>query len=298
MINKKIIKTEGMAGLLYTRNLCGDYVAADSAIKGDSYKCPFCDCDMHVTKSSAGMKYFARNPGSVHTHAICISVESKKVQHSFDGLNPSKLIGGLCHVSPRGGTSRESGNALDPGGNSEGGHDPEIKNNKFSSLKQIYDAGIYYLNPDDQQGEHKVSEYIITFKYGHQFFTNPDFRLGCRIVMARYDGFDSKAQSIIFSQFNSDYSVKFRLVFTKKSDFKIIRDKFAVFAEDEQTGKTILVKKHMVQDVLIACDNWEYVSRGICSGNCSYSYNCERCCGMYQAVFTSKKQLYLIPSDH
>ena len=299
MLEEKKIKAEGMVGLFYARIPHGAYISADSAVKGQPYVCPFCNCAMHVTKSSTGMKYFARNPGAVHTDPTCINEERKKVHHSFDRLNPEEFISELCHVSPKGGTKGGGGNTPGPGGNGSGDSEPEIRKSSFSNLKQIYDAGIYHLDPDDRQGEHKVSDFIITFKFGNQFFPKPDFRLGCRIVMARYDRFDSKARAILFSQFiKGGYNVKFRLVFPNINDFKKIRDKFAVFTEDEQTGKTILVKKHMVQDVLLACDNWVFISRDRCQDICSHSHNCEGCCGMYQAIFTAKGQLYLIPSDH
>ena len=298
-LNESNIKKEGMTGLLYSRVENGNYIHANAATKGQKCFCPFCGCAMHPTKSKSGLRFFARNSGAVHTDPICIDLESKKVHHSFEGLKPYELITSLCHVAPRGGNPVGGGPGTPgPGGNGYGDPDAEIKTRPFASLKQIYEAGIYYLDPDDMQGDHKVSDFIITFKYGKQFFTSPGFHLGARIVMARYDGFDSATRSITFSQFSKgDYLVKFRLVFTNNSEFRKIRDKFAHFTEDEITGKTVLVKRHTVQDVLIASDSWELISRDNCPRLCSSSTRCQNCCGMYQAVITNTKQLYLIPSD-
>lgn len=200
MIEISDIKAEGKVGLFFARDLYGKYILADSAVKGQPYRCPFCDCAMHVTKSSTGTKYFARNPGVAHSLLACIIEESKKVHHSFEGQDPETLIGGFCHVNPRDGTKRRVRNTPDTGGNSGGDSEYEMRKSPFSSPKQIYEAGIYHLNPYDKQGAHYVSDFIITFKFGNQFFPKPGFRLGCRIVMARYDGFDSKERSIILSQ--------------------------------------------------------------------------------------------------
>lgn len=296
------IKLEGKAGLYYAYNSEKVYVAASNAINGETYTCPFCGCRMHVTTTKYGKRIFARNPGEVHTNPICVIIDRGGVEHSFKDLEPEKFITSLCHQVPR--TKGPKGKGPAGGENDITPKTDEPENEggklaKFTSLKQISESGIEYLNPNDMQGNHKVSEFILTYKYAKDFFSNPNFDLGARIVYARYLYIDSKNRSIIFSLYGKEFSVKFRLIFPSVTDFKSYRDKFGSYKADASTGKTIFEKHRKEQNVLIACDNWIYIPKSRCEKICSPKETyCNLCCGMYQATFTSSKQIYLIPADY
>ena len=302
MINQKEVelKKDGLAGLFYNRNSAGELVNAEDAKKGEKYTCPVCGCRMHPTTTPTGKKIFARNPGEVHGNPICATIDKKRIKHSFAGLSPDDFISSLCYKSPRRKAPGGDG-PVSPGPNGGGGGNTiEIKNMPFSSLKQIAESGIDHLNPDDRQGEYKISDFIITYRFGGRFFKNPLFSLGARIVYARYIGFDSNSQSIIFAMYGQqeNYSVRFKLLFPKKNDFLKYRDQFGHFSENS-VGKTVFTKNHDEQDVLIACDSWNNIGKDRCSKYCRFSEKyCKNCCGMYQAVFTSKDQMHLITSDH
>lgn len=297
-----MLKEEGRAGLLYAYDPDGKYTRADYAKDGSKYTCPVCKCPMHLTSTKTGKKYFARNPHTQHTNPICITKEKKKEEHSFEGLDPVKFIISLCQSTPRKKGSVEKPGTTGPGGGTE----PKPQENpddgttlrQFSSLKQIAESGIDYLNPNDMQGDHKVSEYIMTYKYAEDFFTNPDFELGARIVYARYSLHDNKTQSLIFTLFiKNKFAVKFRLLFTSSNEYRSVRDKFVKAAPNEK-GRTTLQKTASEQNVLIACDDWYKISKPICNDCCLPKEDyCKTCIGMFQAQYTNSKQLYLLPAD-
>ena len=296
------IKKEGKAGLSYAYNAAKVYVAASDAINGELYTCPFCDCRMHVTTTRGGRRIFARNPGEVHTNRICVNIEHGGVEHSFKDLDPEKFIMSLCHKVPQ--TKGPKGKGPAGGENDIGPKtgEPEDEGGKlakFRSLKQIFESGVDHLSPNDMQGNHRVSEFIMTYKYARDFFSNPNFNLGTRIVYARYLYSDTQNGAIVFSMYDRKFSVKFRLIFPSIKQFKSYRDKFGSYKEDVSTGKTKFEKHYKEQDVLIACDNWIYIPKSRCENICSSKETyCETCCGMYQATFTSSNQIYLAPADH
>ncbi|MCR5357030.1 MAG: hypothetical protein K6E63_06470 [Lachnospiraceae bacterium] len=300
--NLNELKEDGRAGLFYAIDQSGNYVASDQAPAGCKYTCPVCGCAMHLTTTKSGKKIFARDRGRMHTNPICITLERNRKHHTFKGLEPEDFITSLCRVNSKK-ASIERPIRTDSGSNESAAvsqDDKEMTIASFSSLKQIAESGINKLNPDAKQGEHKISEYIITYKYAYQFFSDPSFELGARIVYARFSWTNSNDRALIFSMFMNDKersSVKFRLLFTKLSDFKNYRDKFGTFVENE-TGKTVFKKKYAAQDVLIACDDWYYIDKYSCPDNCNYNAEyCKSCLGMYQAVFTNSKQIYLLPPD-
>lgn len=302
MINASKIKEEGRAGLIYAYDSDGKLTHANDSINGHKYTCPICGCGMHPTTTKGGKRIFARNSGEVHTNPICISIESNQVKHSFEKLTPESLMTSLCYTTPRKkGTS--GGGPVNPepgGGGSVGGDDGEIKSVPFSSLKQIAEAGLDYLKADDMQGEYKISDFIMTYKFAGEFFKDPQFSLGARIIYARYAWVSASTQSIVFSMYSKrdDFSVRIRLIFQKKNEYKKYRDKFGKYKENE-SGKTVFVNHNADQYVLIASDNWAFIPKNHCPKYClSKDGYCDKCCGMYQAVFTSTKQIYLIPADH
>ncbi len=302
-ITRGNIKEEGRAGLLYAYDSSHRYTSAEEAKTGEKYTCPICNCSMHVTTTKSGKKIFARDPKRPHTDPICITIEQKGKIHTFTKLDPQKFITSLCQIAPR---KAGPGVPPPPGGPNPGpdvphplvGNEDDLEEKSFSSLKQIAEAGIDHLDPDDRQGQYKVSDFIMTYKYASRFFSNPTFELSERIIYARFAWEDYETNSLIFTLFTREKaSVKFRLVFLNKKDFLEWRNKFGKWGEDEK-GKAKFIKHHEKQEVLIASDNWvklEDDCHRCCNGNKEY---CKSCYGMYQATFINKKQLYLIPADH
>ncbi len=295
-----MIKEEGKAGLLYAYSLDGVYTYAGNAKKGAKYTCPICGCPMHITTSRIGNKYFARDPGRQHTDPRCLTKEKKGIEYSFKGLDPYSFISSLCRVCSR----KEKKNSEKSDAVTSSDINKSIKTDvteygptdrPFGSLKQIANAGLDLLNPDDIQGDCKISDVILTFKYADRFLTNPNFTLGARIVYARFLWADNKNQALVFSLFSKGrYSVKFRLIFTSKKEFHTYRDKFGSYVEND-AGKTVFKKVNPDQNVLIASDEWYKINSPDCKAYCNSTETfCNSCCGIYQSVFTNKKQLYII----
>lgn len=299
------LKEKGKAGLLFAYDENMHYTAANQAINGRLYTCPICGCPMHVTTTRNGKRIFARNPHHSHTNSICITIERNGGQRSFNNLDPDTFIQSLCKQN----SCKKELNPKHPTFEEVAYKETEIKKvptldtesnlASFSSLKQIAESGIEYLNPNDIQGTHKVYDFIITYKYASNFFTNPNFHLGARIVYVRFSWPDSKNKSLIFSMFiRNNFSVKFCLRFSYWKDFNNYRDKFGRYIVNE-AGKSIFQKNYKEQNVLIACDKWQRIDKSncntICSSNASY---CKSCYAMYQATYTNSKQIYLLPIDH
>lgn len=292
------LKEENRAGLLYAIDANGEIVSAENANPGERYRCPVCNCEMHVCRTPSGKHIFARNPGKHHTDGKCISYESKSIKHTFDTLNPEKFIESLCRVSSKNGnqnvTKPRNTNDSTPGSSDL---DEDIKISSFSSLRQINEE-LDYLDGSITHANHKISDFVLTFKSAPQVFQGSNYELGARIIYCRYIGFDSDRNALFFDSFNYSFTVRFCLLFPKKSEFIAYRKKFGDFCEAEN-GATRFIKKHEVQDVLIACDDWHFIDRQSCN---SYyvcrKADCSKCYGMYQAIFTNSKQLYLIPADH
>lgn len=299
------LKDEDRAGLNYAKDPDDVLKSAYEAVSGIRYTCPSCGCLMHPASTKKGKRFFARNPGQYHTKPACITIESKGVEYTFNGLDPKKFIVGLCHASPR----KKKGPAPGPNPPTPGPNPPTPGNNQpeddfggkqqpFTSLAQIASSLIENLNANDYQGEHKVSDFILTYKYGLDLLCSPGFILGVRIVYGRYLFSINRNRTLVFSMFRDGISVKFCVTFTKHKDYISFRDKFGRYAEDDK-GKTRFKKHYDTQDVLIACDDWRPISRPACAEVCSSDKDyCKSCYGMYQAIFTNSKQIYLIPADH
>ena len=295
------IKEDGRASLAYAYDINNVYTAASQAISGVPYSCPFCGCPIHLVISKTGKRFFVRNPKHMHTNPTCITIESKGKEHTFADLDPEQFIMSLCHVTPR----PKKTTPKDPDGIESGSptKTPSIDDDfalvRFSSLKQIAEAGVDHLKAEDVQGSHRISDFIITYKYAEALFAQPDFTLGSRIVYARYSYSDSTTQSILFTLYTGNFSVRFRLLFTDIKVFKSIRDKFGTFASDAN-GRTKFQKYYDAQYVLIASDSWAHILTPRCRESCNPALDdyCNKCGGMYQAVYTNAKQLYLLPADH
>ena len=295
--NVSMIKETGKAGLAYAHDSDGNYVSAECAVKGEDFYCPFCKCELIRTKSKKGKLFFARRRGTQHIDPRCQLIEQKGVQHSFDNLDPDTWISSLCHTSRKKGPGAERPDEMDnqgkntPPPNKEDTEEFIVRS--FSSLNQIAKAGLDLLNPDDMQGNHKISDFIITYRYADIIFDTPSYDLGARIVYARFIC-SKKPMSLLFFMFNGINTIKFRLLFTKSNEYDKYRKLLNKSVEDDN-GRTRSVKR----DVLIACDEWYYIDRSRCKALCSSSdEHCRNCHGMYQAVFTSDKQIYVIKEEY
>ncbi len=280
-------KEDGRAGLLYALDGNGNYISAEDAVGGEKYFCPGCECKMHAVTSKCGKRYFARNAGEQHTNGKCVSYERGR-KHTFETLDPERFICSLCRVASK----KDNQDGTGPRGVGDG--DPsdqdgdEIKLSPFTSLKQI-------ANEMDYLDVSRVSEFLLSFRNAENVVTGKGFNLGARIVHCRYAAYKGESNALLFDLFCTTLKVRLSLVFTSKKQFLTYRDKFGNFREKEN-GLTRFVKHHDEQDVLLACDNWEFVSFPQCKGNCGKN-ECGKCVGMYQAIFTNSKQLYLIPTD-
>lgn len=281
------IKEEGRAGLLYAKDANGKTIEAEDGITGVLYFCPECGCQVHHVQTQKGNHLFARNPGEQHTSSVCITYEQLKVKHAFYE-DPLKFIRSLCYVTPR--EKHEGGGRNGTTGNNVKGSTTTLSMPHFRSLAQI-SKEIAILDGSTTKNGHPIHDYVLTYKNASEVFRHGS-ALGARIVLCRFKYDDRRNQALIFELFTRDLSVKFRLVFPKRQDFLSYRDKFLERYEADD-GTTKYRKKNDVQDVLIACDDWELLPRSSCRGIC-FSKTCDNCIGMYQCIFTNPKQIYLI----
>lgn len=310
------IKKKGMAGLFYAYDSNGNYVSAKHAIKGERYRCPYCQCEMYAT-TIKGTRIFARMPNTKHESNACKTIERTRLERSFANLDPISFIGSLCHASPKTKDIHNNATAKDisaiPYKCAEGNDpilpldddnilttentksesvDSDAKLMPFQSLRQIAESGIRYLNPNDKQGEYYVSDFIMTYKYAKDFFKRPNFNLGARIVYARSAWHANN--SIYFKMFSrlNDFSVLFQVYFPRTKQYNDYKSKFLTVGK---MGKTTFHK-----EVLIACDNWNNLTSQ-CKQFCYYAHSekgCPKnCLGMYQATFTCAKQIYILPDN-
>lgn len=290
-------KEEGKAGLAYCYSESGIYTPASKAKHGAKYTCPICGAKMHLTRTKKGKYIFARNSGEVHSKFACITIEKSGKERSFAGLEPESFIAGLCRSSPRssGRINHTSNDDVTSNASRSAGISTETEDFSlvcFKNLKEIADSGIENLNSDDRQGTHKISDFVMTFRYARNFFNEPSFILGARIVYARFAFYDFDNHAIIFSLFSHDFSVKFHVFFKEKSDFKHYLD---ILIENKITedGKTVTRKKEG-QNVLIASEDWIFFDEARCKKSCIVNEKyCKNCAGMYHTKFTSRKQIYV-----
>ena len=257
-------KEEGRAGLLFAIRGNDEYISAEDAVSGEKYFCPGCGCKMHVATSKCGKRYFARNAGEQHTNGKCISYERGR-KHTFDSLDPKRFICSLCRVIPKKDVKVGTGSHDVGDGDSKTLDGDETKLLPFTTLKQI-------ANEMDFFDVGKVSDFLLSFRNAENVVKGKGFNLGARIVCCRYAAYKGESNALLFNLFCKRYgatvlTVRFSLLFTSKKEFLAYREKFGMLREMEN-GLTRFVKHHEVQDVLLACDNWEFVFFPQCKGNC------------------------------
>ena len=313
MSDNNIIRDEGKSGLNYAYNSNGDLVKATDAISSVIYTCPCdgCGAKLHVMLTKRGA-VFARYKLEVHLNPICRSIESGAQEKTFENLTPEGFIGKLCRRvqrQPKKPPVVPPTPGKDPGTSSIPPTEPD-RTASFSSLKQIAKSQVQYLKPNDRYGDHRVSDFILTYKYAFEFFRQEDFSLECRIVYARYRYSYSHVRALEFVLFSGSDYVLFLLSFNKQNDYKKYRDQFVTFELNTETGKK-MPRFTGKSEVLIASDMWNPLSEDqylklINSKNSNYAESegknaktlrSGNCYGIYQAVFTNEKQIYIYPND-
>lgn len=136
------------------------------------------------------------------------------------------------------------------------------------------------------------------YKNANKIIKGSHCDLGARIIYCRYAAFSPQSNALLFDLFFKRYNgtlitVRLCLYFPNRKDFMTYLDKFAS-EEPNESGRVQYVRKCEKQDVLIASDNWAFIDREKCNPSCRKRV-CSNCYGMYQAVFTNPKQVYLMP---
>jgi hypothetical protein len=283
-----LLKNKNRAGLLYAIDANGKIIHAENAKAGVRYKCPVCGCDMHVSTTQTGKRIFVRYPGTEHTNSTCITYESKLIRHTFDDIDPEKFILSLCRASTKKGDQNitEHSNA---NGSTRGSpdSDEDIKTSPFTSLKQI-DEEYFFINGYADQGQHKISDIVLSYKSDPEVFLGENHDLGARIIRCLYFKYHPNKNALLFDLFSkaNDYSVVICLFFPNERHFKEVRKKF-VYQKEQENGTS----KYVKHEALIAYDKWRFINKKDCKNLCGKT-SCGNCKGMYQAIYKNPKQIY------
>lgn len=299
------LRDEGFDGLNYAYDSNNVFTFAKNAKPGDQYTCPCCKIPMHLRITKSGKPIFARNPNTVHTHPLCLSMDQNKTKRELGDKSPEELFGGICHVAPHKkdvvnkekNVTETNTCALptDVDSNNE-----FIKVAQASALKHLHEMGIEFLNPDDKYGDYKVSDYVLTYKFAQQCLNDPNYNYKAKSIYVRFLYANSKNSTLVFILFcGKDFSVRYHLIFKSKIDYQKVLGKFGSFIEDSQ-GRYKFEKHYKEQNALICSDDWKHLSKENCNTCChpSNSQYCNSCYGVFQADVTNIGQIFLIPSDH
>ena len=191
-----VVREEGRDGLLYAKDCNGISVAASTAAPHQYYMCEFCGAEMLLT-SRNGEAYFALRKGFEHKNPVCRRITARGTREKTFNVSPEKFIDKLCHeVFPHENQKnpREENNKNTP-------KEPVVRNpgRYITSLSQMYTEGLYLLPPQTKRGEYTISEYLISFKALNSHLLNPSFKLGARIIYARFMFYCSKELMLIFN---------------------------------------------------------------------------------------------------
>ena len=295
--SKGELREKGRMGLLYARNSSGKCVTAENAIAGELYTCPKCGCKVHLFTSKLGKRGFARNPGEQHRSDECRIYEAKSIKHTFENLDPNKFIESLCRAVPP--TDDRDGSGAGGPKNPPSTDDGEMRTALFSSLSQIANE-MDFFDDDTDQGAHKVSDFLLMYKYAKPYIMNCNHVLGARIIHCQYYWNVCKKRFLSFRLFEMDrndevdFSVGFCLEFPNSEDFSK-HWSFFYSTVTSETGRSQCKVKSEKQRVLIASDNWEFLDRQKCRERCGLDSSCCKVCyGMFRAIFTSEKQFHYI----
>ena len=278
-----------------------NYILAEDAVSGEKYFCPDCGCKMHVTTSKLGKRYFARNSGEEHKKDKCAKYEDAGVWRTFDDLEPESFIRNLCMALLRRGGGVVSGPRARNGKDDAGTDDSEIKILPFANLRQIAGAMPGFLDGNTADGKHRISDFLISFRYAHDVIKGDHYELGARIVHCRYITHHDPSKSLMFKIFQRDqrtnqvdFEVRFRLAFPEDTLYQHYRN--MLVEEGVSEGGRCQTCDKKKQDALIASDNWVFSGRPNCNRNCGMK-KCGCCYGLYQAVIVTTDQIYLMKSE-
>lgn len=259
----------------------GNSINASIAQKGQIYYCPFCHCEMFPKTSHLGTDFFAKRKGAEHKHTICTAIERTGKYHSFAASeSPTSLIATFCHTPVS--RPKKKGIQIDDVGNKTEKHTNSIlplvsSFVPFKSLAQIYEYGKFQSSPFEKCGDYVISDYYIHYKWAKQFFADPNFVLGARIVHARFSSYNLKEQVMRFCTFKkNEFEIFFDVYFKRRDLFNSTLKKVCIPFFDPETQRTMYKKL----DVLIAATDWH-----------SFENN------NYYAVIYSSKQIYPISTE-
>lgn len=279
-----------------------DYILAKDAVTGEKYYCPECGCRMHVMTSKLGKRYFARNAGEQHKKDLCRKVENSGVWRSFDNLEPLNCIRDMCLA-----TMRRDGRTASGVGNRSGSDtagvdedDSDIRILPFRTLAQIAEGMPGFVDGETADGRHRISDFLISFKYAHEVMRGPNYQMGARIIHCRYKTHLNSSKTLIFQLFHTpaknapaDFAIQFHVSFPDDNLYRYYIGRLTeTTVSDSGRCKTDDKKE---QDVLIASDDWVFSGRPNCHKICGMK-TCGCCYGLYQAVITSPNQIYPMKS--
>ena len=258
----KINTTEHHVGFPVANDMDGNLTNARDAEKGRIYYCPFCQCEMFPKTSHLGTPFFAKRKGAEHTNSICKTIEKTGKYHSFSASpDPSSLIASFCHVpvsrskKPKTVTQPKTPTSQDCKTSPE-----DATMVPFTSLSQVYEYGNYLTKPFQRCGNYYISDYYIHYKWSQQFFTQPNFVLGSRIIHARFRSYNKQCQTLRFVIFKkNEYEIHFEVYIKDRNLYNKIQKQVYVPVFNPDTGKS----SYKSMDALIASTEWIYSHKQI-----------------------------------
>lgn len=139
-------------GIPYALDDEGKRVAAYDALPHATYRCPYCNCKVFRRQSHKGICSYVRYKDQKHLDRRCERIEKTGKYHSFSASeSPEKLIGSMCQCSVE--RIRKNDVPVSRTHNlSTAQPDDELHAMVYTSLKQIYEAGLDSMRPYDSSG--------------------------------------------------------------------------------------------------------------------------------------------------
>lgn len=286
-------------GIPYALDDEGKRVAAYDALSHTTYLCPYCLCKVFRRENHKGTCSFVRYKGQKHRDQRCQKIEETGKYHSFSASeSPVSLIGPICHCStPRVQKKVEDLPQKYSSSNSTSISADELHAIVYSSLKQIYEAGLDSMRPYERFGKYTLSDYFLHFKWAKLFFDDKkSYNLGARILQVGITSYNLERKYFLFTiYFGRNRSVRFVLQAKTSSVYKAILDK--LYSKESCSISNKLYRPKKTTQALIAGIDWEYIDRCQCKGYyCKSSEEyCTNCCGLYAATAVTPKQVFPIP---
>lgn len=284
-------------GIPYALDDEGKRVAAYDALPHATYRCPYCNCKVFRRQSHKGICSYVRYKDQKHLDRRCERIEKTGKYHSFSASeSPEKLIGSMCQCSVE--RIRKNDVPVSRTHNlSTTQPDDELHAMVYTSLKQIYEAGLDSMRPYEQFGKYVLSDYFIHFKWARTFFNkSKPYNLDTRILQVGITSYDRINHNFLFSIYSGEnFRVKFVLHAANLSAFNAIYKKLYVKEFNPTSNKSYFVKRGT--QALIAGIDWKYIDHYQCQGHFCKSNTdyCHNCCGLYMAKAVTPKQVFLIP---